>query len=836
MMPEGPEVRGYVNHVLQPAAVNCRLVEFQFLSGRYAGRSSRKPTGWHDFRATMTRYSSSSASPKQPLPPNHAAAVHATTTHDDVVDVIQDWNCKGKFMYLLLDDGKQPPKTLQHNQQRQEQTTNNDAQEPNDQSSVLWNSTQPTMDAATTLVEGKDDDWQRSIWITLGMTGRFAAETIHEAQEELPLQAPRSQEARWYMELLVLNDQMTNHHATALRRENKEVEGSSPMPPEEQQQHRRRRRIHYYDARNFGTVRFSTSRRELQAKLQSLGPDILQTELVPNGSINSSNSIVSLLSETQREKLNVCKFLMDQRYLSGVGNYILAEALYRASIDPYASLAELNATQQVQLLTQVQAVAQESYQSQELQNFLEPGAGSVETDPTSASAETQQHQQPPRPTTFEFQCYGRETCAKGNPVFRHTHGPHGRTIWFTAPQLFRPFQERPHYRLFHQGGGDRNNGDNNDDEDSIDEDMESTGSFSSQPPIMMGTRRSEEEMRRQQQTIRVQQPPPMTVGKKRPYSLEKEEEMELQQQVPRPQPGGTRKKRTQIMQNKEEIMASRRRVTSLLPDEPKAARDDIDSNGKARIVNPEKAVKDLCKGLKDEHWRLALSYHIELESFQNLAAFLEQERQNGATIFPPTKEIFQALNSCPLDQVKVVLLGQDPYHGPGQAHGLAFSVRRGVRPLPPSLRNIFKELQDEGLMFPDDDAASRQQQHGDLQKWADQGVLLLNTVLTVQEAQANSHKGQGWEEFTDAVIQAVLTTASKQNRRLVFLLWGNPAAEKTKDVLMDPQQQHVIIRSSHPSPLSASRTKTPFFGSNCFRRANQALEEMGEDPIDWNVH
>ena len=199
--------------------------------------------------------------------------------------------------------------------------------------------------------------------------------------------------------------------------------------------------------------------------------------------------------------------------------------------------------------------------------------------------------------------------------------------------------------------------------------------------------------------------------------------------------------------------------------------------------------------------------------------FLENERSSGATIYPPQTDIFAALNLCPFDKVKVVICGQDPYHGPGQGHGLAFSVRLGVPP-PPSLKNIFREVVDDVEIPPP--------AHGNLYKWAKQGVLLLNTVMTVRRGEANSHKQQGWEEFTDSVIRAI----DEQNDGVVFLLWGNPAQQKAKGI---DESKNVVIRTSHPSPLGATKTKSPFLRSRCFSRANQALEEMGKDPVDWTV-
>jgi len=185
-------------------------------------------------------------------------------------------------------------------------------------------------------------------------------------------------------------------------------------------------------------------------------------------------------------------------------------------------------------------------------------------------------------------------------------------------------------------------------------------------------------------------------------------------------------------------------------------------------------------------------------------------------VYPSEEELFSAFRLTPYDEVKVLLLGQDPYHGPGQAHGLAFSVQPGVKP-PPSLVNIFKELQsDLGLPKPKD---------GSLVPWSKQGVLLLNAVLTVREGQANAHEGKGWERFTDAVIQKV----SDKKEPVVFLLWGSYAQKK--EALIDTSR-HVILKAPHPSPLSAKRG---FFGSKPFRLINEALEKAGRGPIDWRL-
>jgi len=216
-----------------------------------------------------------------------------------------------------------------------------------------------------------------------------------------------------------------------------------------------------------------------------------------------------------------------------------------------------------------------------------------------------------------------------------------------------------------------------------------------------------------------------------------------------------------------------------------------------------------------QSWQGVVGDELEKPYFKELEAFLEEERQKY-TVYPKESEVFSALEYTPYGEVKVMILGQDPYHGPHQAHGCAFSVRPGVRP-PPSLHNIFKELQtDVGATPPD---------HGCLVPWARQGVLLLNAVLTVRAGQANSHQGKGWERFTDAVFQAV----NRQPTRVVFLLWG--AAARRKAELVD-LSRHVVIQSPHPSPYSAA---SGFFGSRPFSRANQALQEAGLPEINWQL-
>jgi uracil-DNA glycosylase len=214
-------------------------------------------------------------------------------------------------------------------------------------------------------------------------------------------------------------------------------------------------------------------------------------------------------------------------------------------------------------------------------------------------------------------------------------------------------------------------------------------------------------------------------------------------------------------------------------------------------------------------WRRALADEIKKPYSQKLQKFLEEERRKHA-IFPPDKEVFAALKLTPYKNVNVLLLGQDPYHDDGQAHGLCFSVRPGVAP-PPSLQNIYKELQnDAGFPIPN---------HGHLIHWAKQGILMLNAVLTVRAHQPASHRNKGWEIFTDAIIQAV----NAKEDPVVFLLWGNYAKQKIK--LID-RKRHVIISSAHPSPLSANNG---FFGSRPFSKTNTALRKFGKPEIDWQI-
>ena len=243
--------------------------------------------------------------------------------------------------------------------------------------------------------------------------------------------------------------------------------------------------------------------------------------------------------------------------------------------------------------------------------------------------------------------------------------------------------------------------------------------------------------------------------------------------------------------------------------------DNTTNNDDGRID----VVQEIMSSLEDPSWKDALADTTDSGSFRDLASFVHRERMSGETIYPPQEDTFSAFNLCPLDSTKVVIVGQDPYHGPGQGHGLAFSVRRGVNP-PPSLKNIFREAMD--------DVSIETPLHGNLEHWAKQGVLLLNTVLTVRRGKANSHSKMGWEDFTDAVIREL----NDKRQGLVFLLWGNPAAKKGQAV---DESKHVVIRTSHPSPLGAKKTSSPFLGSRCFSRTNEALISMKKTPIDWNV-
>lgn len=218
----------------------------------------------------------------------------------------------------------------------------------------------------------------------------------------------------------------------------------------------------------------------------------------------------------------------------------------------------------------------------------------------------------------------------------------------------------------------------------------------------------------------------------------------------------------------------------------------------------------------EESWKSRLEPEFRKEYMQNLKTFLREEKNKNKIIYPKGSEYFTALNLTPFEKVKVVILGQDPYHGPNQAHGLSFSVKDGVR-FPPSLQNIFKELEsDLGIKRP---------QSGHLDKWAEQGVLLLNAVLTVEGGKAASHQGKGWEKFTDRIIDLL----NQEKEHVAFLLWGAYAQKKGAFI---NREKHFVLETPHPSPLSAHRG---FFGSHPFSKINAYLKSTGQTPIDWSL-
>ena len=216
----------------------------------------------------------------------------------------------------------------------------------------------------------------------------------------------------------------------------------------------------------------------------------------------------------------------------------------------------------------------------------------------------------------------------------------------------------------------------------------------------------------------------------------------------------------------------------------------------------------------EQSWKDALGAEFEKDYFKNLTDFVRSEYLSGKTIYPAAKNIFNAFNLCPLDNVRVVIIGQDPYHEPHQAHGLCFSVESGVR-LPPSLINIYKEIES--------DLGRKSVTNGDLSSWARQGVLLLNSTLTVQEHVATSHAGKGWEIFTDAVIRVL----AQKREHVVYMLWGSFAQKKAAIV---DENKNLVLKSAHPSPLSAYNG---FFGNHHFSRANEYLVQNGGAPIEW---
>lgn len=219
-----------------------------------------------------------------------------------------------------------------------------------------------------------------------------------------------------------------------------------------------------------------------------------------------------------------------------------------------------------------------------------------------------------------------------------------------------------------------------------------------------------------------------------------------------------------------------------------------------------------------EGWKKVLQNEFQKEYFKNITGLLKNEKQSKKIIYPEGSLIFNAFNSTDFDKVKVVIIGQDPYHGPGQAHGLSFSVRQGTKP-PPSLRNIFKEIEsDLGIRLPSS--------NGDLSSWAQQGVLLLNASLTVRAGEPNSHAGIGWQQFTDSVIQLLNTN----KEHLVFMLWGNFAKEKGSHI---NEKKHLVLKAAHPSPFAADKG---FFGCKHFSKANEYLVQHGKEPINWMLY
>jgi uracil-DNA glycosylase len=235
-----------------------------------------------------------------------------------------------------------------------------------------------------------------------------------------------------------------------------------------------------------------------------------------------------------------------------------------------------------------------------------------------------------------------------------------------------------------------------------------------------------------------------------------------------------------------------------------------------KVFNTGAGYKGMGKVQLHESWLSRLEDQFQQEYMQKLHDFLVTRKQHRAVIYPPGPQIFNALDSTPFEKVRVVILGQDPYHGPGQAHGLCFSVQAGVR-IPPSLANIYREIHaDLGIEPP---------HHGYLQSWAEQGVLLLNAVLTVERGQAGSHQGKGWETFTDAVVQLL----NDEREGLVFMLWGSYAQKK--GAVID-SRKHLVLKAPHPSPLSAYRG---FLGCRHFSSANEYLQQHKQQPIDWKV-
>lgn len=269
-----------------------------------------------------------------------------------------------------------------------------------------------------------------------------------------------------------------------------------------------------------------------------------------------------------------------------------------------------------------------------------------------------------------------------------------------------------------------------------------------------------------------------------------------------------------------DFFGQRKRKEERADDEAESAKKvKVDTHRKREVAQ---ALFDL---IPSEEWRNALQAEHTKDYWFHLAEFVASERRK-VKVYPPEGSTFAALEACPLSQVKVVIVGQDPYHGPGQAHGLAFSIASGSKcAFPPSLKNIVDEVGSDVKAKPP------LRNTGDLTPWAARGVLLLNTVLTVRHSQANSHKGKGWERFTDSVIAAV---NERPGNGVVFLLWGKPAQTKCANI---NRRKHKVITTSHPSPLSNSKTNSPFTSSKCFSRCNSILvNDLGyENGINWDL-
>lgn len=374
---------------------------------------------------------------------------------------------------------------------------------------------------------------------------------------------------------------------------------------------------------------------------------------------------------------------------------------------------------------------------------------------------------------FELQCYGRSVCPKGNTIIRETNGPHKRTIWYTQQQLFMSRNER--------------------------ERLSSFSSTSSSADASSSSSSSNNDRN-----------------------------------------NGNDNDNNNINDNDDDGDIESRKISLISKlDEPSWY-----------FALSKKSEEAVLSSSSSSPTSSSTSSSGPFQLLQQIEDFLyaEQEQFGYDVIYPPLDTIFNAFQLCSLNDVKVVIIGQDPYHTPNVAHGLAFSVlssslSSSPKSLPPSLKNIIQEARD--------DVNIRIPKHGNLQHWARQGVLLLNTVLSVRQGQANSHSKHGWEEFTDHIIE-ILNDRSKYYPKsgtnnggddsdddgindddgIVFLLWGNPAAKKAKIV---NESKHVIIRTSHPSPLGATKTSSPFLGSKCFSRTNEALIAMGKTPIDWNI-